>query len=101
MMANATIKENPEIIRVIHMAGQAKPWQVNLDGIHGFKKIRAVLNYPVTKFETEAKALDVANMLGGIIKADGVMVDGATIPKSNQIAEGGFYHEVHAEHSLI
>jgi hypothetical protein len=64
-----------EIIHIVHNANEDKPWELKFDDVSGLKKARAILNYPVHKFETEAKALEVAEMLRGIIKADGIEID--------------------------
>lgn len=60
-------------IRIIHNEGEEKPWELKFDDISGLKKARAILNYPVHKFETEQKAWEVAEMLRNIIRADAVV----------------------------
>jgi len=68
--------EDQEIIHVVHNDGEDKPWEIKFDDVNGLKRARAILNYPIHKFDTEAKAVEVAEMLRDIIKADAVEVDG-------------------------
>lgn len=65
-----------EVIRVVHNEGDDKPWEIEFDDVSGLKKARAILNYPIHKFESEEKAVEVAEMLRDIIKADAVSVEG-------------------------
>lgn len=71
------VQENSqEVVQVVHNPSEDKPWEIKFHNIGVFKKARAILNYPVHQFETEEKALEVADMLRDIIKADAVTVDG-------------------------
>lgn len=87
-----------EVIRIVHNEGEDKPWELKFgEGISGFQKIRAMLNYPLHKFETEAKAQEVAEMLRGIINADAVEQDGRVISRDNADDKQEFFHPV-SEH---
>ena len=66
-----------EVLHIVHNPGEDKPWEINFDDVSGLKKARAILNYPIHKFETEQKAVEVAEMLRDIIKADSVEINGA------------------------
>lgn len=65
--------DESETIMIVHNEGEDKPWELKFNDVSGLKKIRAILNYPVHKFETEQKAWEVAEMLRSIIKADAVV----------------------------
>ena len=82
-----------EIIRIVHNPGEDKPWELQFDDLTGLQKVRATLNYPVHKFETEHKAIEVAQMLRSIVKADAVQVEGETVAGETQ-QPATFYHEV-------
>ena len=77
-MSTATL-EKQEVIRIVNNPGEDKPWELKFDNISGLKKARAILNYPLHKFETEQKAVEVAEMLKSIIKADTVTVEGRVV----------------------
>lgn len=68
--------EDQDIIHVVKHEGEEKPWEITFDDVNGLKRARAILNYPVHRFDTEAKAVEVAEMLRDIIKADAVEVSG-------------------------
>lgn len=91
--------DETEIVYVVHNADEEKPWEIKFDDVSGLKKARAILNYPVHKFETEAKATEVAEMLRDIIKADVVKVIDENDNVKSELAAGpaAFYHEVQAE----
>lgn len=89
-------KDKTEIIRVVHNEGEEKPWEIVFDDVDGLKKARAILNYPVHKFETEAKAVEVAEMLRDIVKADGVAVEGEPGIRDER-EPAPFFHSVGSE----
>lgn len=68
--------EDQEIIHIVHNEGEDKPWEVTFDDVNALKRARAILNYPIHKFDTEAKAVEVAEMLRDIIQADAVEHEG-------------------------
>lgn len=90
-----TKTDETEIIYVVHNAGEDKPWELKFDNVSALKRARAILNYPVHKFETEHKAVEVAEMLKSIIKADGVEVEGEIIDTEESHTE--FFHAVNNE----
>lgn len=90
------VNSNQEVIRIINNVGEDKPWELRFDDISALKRARAILNYPVHKFESEENAVEVAEMLRGIIKADGVAVEGETGLRENT-DNGGFYHKLPSE----
>jgi len=67
---------NLEVIRVVHNEGEEHPWELKFDDVSVLKRARAILNYPKHTFDTEEKAVEVAQMLRDIIKADAVTVEG-------------------------
>jgi hypothetical protein len=85
--------QHEEIIHVVFNSGEDKPWEITFPDISLLKRARAILNYPVHKFETEAKAVEVASMLRDIIKADGVQITGETEVHERK-DENSFYHSV-------
>lgn len=68
--------ENQEIIHIVYNEGEEKPWEITFDDVSALKRARATLNYPISKFDTEAKAIEVAEMLRDIIQADSVEIAG-------------------------
>ena len=88
--------EKTEIIHVVHNAGEEKPWELKFDDVSGLKKARAILNYPVHKFETEEKAVEVAEMLRDIVKADHVDVEGQGVV-GGDAKPADFFHSVNTE----
>lgn len=69
------MSDKNEIIYVVNNPGEDKPWEIKFDDVDGFKTARALLNHPVHKFDTEQEAVEVAEKLKNIIKAEGVEVD--------------------------
>jgi uncharacterized protein YrzB (UPF0473 family) len=69
--------EHQEIIHIVHNEGEEKPWEITFDDVSALKRARAILNYPIHKFDTEAKAVEVAEMLRNIIQADAVELGGS------------------------
>lgn len=65
---------NEDIIKVIYVEGEDKPWHLDFKDVSVLKTLRAAINYPVTKFETENDAIEVATMLRDIIHAKEVEV---------------------------
>ena len=65
-----------DVINIIYNEGEDKPWELKFDDVSMLKTARAAINYPVQKFETEEKAIEVAEMLRDIIHADSVHVAG-------------------------
>lgn len=65
---------NEDIIKVIYVEGEDKPWQLDFKDVSVLKTARAAVNYPITKFETENDAIEVATMLRDIIHAKEVEV---------------------------
>jgi hypothetical protein len=63
-----------DVIKVIYNEGEEKPWALDYEDVSAIKTARAALNYPAQKFETEEKAVEVAEMLRDIIKADAVVI---------------------------
>ena len=63
-----------DTIRVVYKEGEDKPWHLDYEDVGVMKTARAALNYPSQKFETEEKAIEVAEMLRDIIHADAVEV---------------------------
>jgi len=88
-----------EVIHVIFNEGEEKPWEITFDDISGLKRARAILNYPVHKFETEEKATEVAEMLRDIIKADAVDVEGE-LGLRDDVEPAPFFHSVAADEDL-
>jgi hypothetical protein len=69
-------EEELETIRIVHNEGEEKPWEIKFENISVLKQARATLNYPVRHFDTEAKAMEVADMLRDIIQAEDIDSDG-------------------------
>lgn len=88
-------ENNTEVLHVVHNEGEEKPWEIKFDDVGGLKHARAILNYPVHKFETEEKAIEVAEMLRDIIHADGVVVENESGVRDSEPAE--FFHPVQSE----
>lgn len=61
-----------DVIKVVYNEGEDKPWALDFEDVGVMKTARAALNYPAQKFETEEKAIEVAEMLRDIIHADAV-----------------------------
>lgn len=85
-----------EVINVVHNEGEDKPWELQFGDLSTFKHARAILNYPIHKFETEEKAVEVAEMLRDIVKADAVAVEGVT-GELNNVQPAGFLHLLKTE----
>jgi hypothetical protein len=67
-----------EVLEVVYNEGERLPWEIRFNDVSHLKTMRAILNYPAHKFESEEKAVEVATMLRDIIKADAVAVEGET-----------------------
>lgn len=65
-----------ETIRVIHHEGADKPWEVSLEGVGFLGTVRAVLNHPGRNFETQEEAIEAAEKIRELIKADRLEVEG-------------------------
>lgn len=92
------VQENSqEIVQVVHNPSEDKPWEIKFHNIGGLKRARAILNYPVHKFETEEKALEVADMLRDIIKADAVTLEGE-VWNGGGSDDAEFFRPIHSEH---
>lgn len=63
-----------DTINVIYVPGEKKPWQLDFKEVSVAKTARAAINYPITKFENEDDAIEVATMLRDIIHAEQVEV---------------------------
>lgn len=61
-----------DVIKVVYNEGEDKPWMLDFEDVGVMKTARAALNYPAQKFETEEKAVEVAEMLRDIIHANAV-----------------------------
>lgn len=71
-----------DVIKVVYNEGEDKPWMLDFEDVGVMKTARAALNYPAQKFETEEKAVEVAEMLRDIIHANAV-----TIPEENIVLD--------------
>lgn len=83
-----------EIIEVVHSEeNPERPWVLVFTDVARLKRARAILNYPVHHFETEEKAIEVAEMLRDIIDIDGVEVEGETWLRDNS-GNAEFFHNI-------
>lgn len=72
-----------ETIRVVYNEGEEKPWEVSLEGVGLLGTARAVLNHPGRHFEDQQEAIEVAEKIRELVKADNLEV------QASPTAEGG------------
>jgi hypothetical protein len=71
-------KDDTDILEVVFHEGEKLPWEISFKDVSLLQRVRAAVNYPVDRFESKEKAVEVAEMLRDIIKADAVKVEGET-----------------------
>lgn len=67
-----------ETVRVVHNEGADKPWEVSLEGVGLLGTARAVLNHPGRHFESQQEAIETAEKIKELIKADRLEVEGSS-----------------------
>jgi hypothetical protein len=85
-----------DVIKVVYNEGEDKPWALDYEDVGVLKTARAALNYPAQKFETEDKAIEVAEMLRDIIHANAVEVTPENEILDN-VKPAEFFHSVKSE----
>lgn len=74
-----------ETVRVVHNESAEKPWEVSLEGVGLLGTVRAVINHPGRHFETQQEAIEIAEKIKELIKADHLEVEGVPTPKAEVI----------------
>jgi len=90
--------EKANVINLRFHPEKEKPWVLDYHDVNLWQTARAAINYPVTEFETQEKAVEVATMLRDIIHAEAVEIetpDGTVVQTLDDVEPAKFFETIH------